>query len=192
MNFTGTLWRSPYEAWSALLQVTASCTHHKCKFCTLYEDLPFKFRISPIEEIENDLRELSIISPNALRLFLTEANPFVLSTEKLKTIARLSKQYLPKLTNLGCFARITDITPKNIEELKELRTIGYNRLTIGVETGYDTALSFMNKEYSSDDILVQCKKLEEATIDYNIFFLTGIYGNGNSEIGVENTIKIFN
>ena len=90
MNFTGTIWRPPYEAWSALLQVTAGCTHHKCKFCTLYEDLPFKFRMSPIGEVENDLKELSIISPNALRLFLTGANPFVLSTEKLKTIARLS------------------------------------------------------------------------------------------------------
>ncbi len=192
MNFTGTIWRPPYEAWSALLQVTAGCTHHKCKFCTLYEDLPFKFRMSPIGEVENDLKELSIISPNALRLFLTGANPFVLSTEKLKTIARLSKQYLPKLTNIGCFARITDITPKSIEELKELRAIGYNRLTIGVETGDDAALSFMNKGYTSNDILVQCQKLEKANIDYNIFYLTGIYGDGKSEIGVENTVKIFN
>lgn len=73
MNFTGTIWRPPYEAWSALLQVTSGCTHHKCKFCTLYGDLPFKFRMSPIEEIENDLKELSSISPNALRLFLTGA-----------------------------------------------------------------------------------------------------------------------
>lgn len=116
----------------------------------------------------------------------------MLSTEKLKVIARLSKQYLPKLTNIGCFARITDVTPKSIEELKELRAIGYNRLTIGVETGDDTALSFMNKGYTSNDILAQCKRLEEANIDYNIFYLTGIYGNGKSEKGVENTVKIFN
>ena len=73
-----------------------------------------------------------------------------------------------------------------------MRAIGYNRLTIGVETGDDAALSFMNKGYTSDDILVQCQKLEKANIDYNIFYLTGIYGNGKSEIGVENTVKIFN
>ncbi len=50
----------------------------------------------------------------------------------------------------------------------------------------------MNKGYTSNDILVQCQKLEKANIDYNIFYLTGIYGNGKSEIGVENTVKIFN
>ena len=47
MHYTGTIWRPPYEAYSALVQVTAGCTHHKCKFCTLYEDVPFKFRMSP-------------------------------------------------------------------------------------------------------------------------------------------------
>lgn len=192
MNFTGTIWRPPYEAWSALLQVTAGCTHHKCKFCTLYEDLPSKFKMSTVKEIESDLKELSYLTPNSLRLFLTGANPFVLSTDKLKCIAALAKQYLPKLDSIGCFARITDISSKSIDELKELRIVGYNRITIGVETGDDKALSFMEKGYTSADILLQCKKLEEANMDYNFFYLTGIYGKGNSKEGVENTVRIFN
>ena len=40
MHYTGTIWRPPYEAFSLLLEVTAGCTHHRCKFCTLYADLP--------------------------------------------------------------------------------------------------------------------------------------------------------
>ena len=192
MNFTGTIWRPPYEAWSALLQVTAGCTHHKCKFCTLYEDVPFKFRMSPMDEIESDLSELSELTPNATRLFLTGANPFVLNNQRLKEIAYLSNQYLPKLTSIGCFARITDITPKTIDELKELRATGYNRVTIGVETGDDEALAFMNKGYDSQDIIEQCGKLGEANIEYNIFYLTGIYGAGKSAEGVKNTAEVFN
>lgn len=192
MHFTGTIWRPPYEAWSSLLQVTSGCTHHKCKFCTLYEDIPFKFRMSPISEIEEDLQFLTKMSPNTRRLFLVGANPFVLSTQKLKNIANLSKQYLQKLTNIGCFARITDIAPKSIEELKTLRAVGYNRITIGVETGDDEALEFMNKGYSSADILKQCRKLDEANIEYNFFYLTGIYGYGKSAEGVKNTVKVFN
>lgn len=192
MHFTGTIWRPPYEAWSSLLQVTAGCTHHKCKFCTLYEDIPFKFRMSPISEIEEDLQFLAKMSPNTRRLFLVGANPFVLSTQKLKNIVNLSKQYLQKLTNIGCFARITDIAPKSIEELKTLRAVGYNRITIGVETGDDEALEFMNKGYSSADILKQCRKLDEANIEYNFFYLTGIYGHGKSAEGVKNTVKVFN
>ncbi|MDE5601306.1 MAG: radical SAM protein [Clostridia bacterium] len=192
MHYTGTVWRPPYEAWSALLQVTAGCTHHRCKFCTLYDDVPFKFRTSPMGEIENDLKELYHYTPDVTRLFLVGANPFVLSSQKLRNIAYMAKQYLSRLRTIGCFARITDIIPKSIEELKQLRSCGYNGITIGVETGDDEALNFMHKGYTSVDILEQCRKLDEAGIEYNFFYLTGIYGEGKSKRGVENTVKIFN
>ncbi|MDE6502259.1 MAG: radical SAM protein [Ruminococcus sp.] len=189
MHFTGTIWRPPYEAWSALLQVTAGCTHHQCKFCTLY-DVPFQ--MSPVDEIEADLQEIYTHMPDITRLFLTGANPFVLSTDKLKAIANLSKQYLQKLGSIGCFARITDISTKTTEDLKALRTLGYDRITIGVETGYNNALTFMNKGYNGDDILEQCHKLDIANIRYNFFYLTGISGAGKSIEGVRETVKIFN
>ena len=192
MHYTGTVWRPPYEAWSALLQVTAGYTHHKCKFCTLYDDVPSKFRMSPTDEIEDDLKELYHYTPDVTRVFLVGANPFVLSSEKLLHIAYMAKQYLNRLKTIGCFARITDITPKRIEELKQLRSCGYNGITIGVETGDDEALTFMHKGYTSADILEQCRKLDEAGIEYNFFYLTGICGKGKSEQGVENTLKVFN
>lgn len=192
MHYTGTIWRPPYEAWSALLQVTAGCTHHKCKFCTLYEDLPFKFRMSPLSEIEEDIEEIYHITPNVTRLFLTGANPFVLETDKLKEIARTAKQYLQKLTSIGCFSRITDISPKSVDDLKSLRALGYNRITIGVETGDDESLNFMNKGYAAADILEQCGKLEEAGIEYDFFYLTGIYGKGKSKEGARKTAALFN
>lgn len=192
MHFTGTIWRPPYEARSALIQITAGCTHHGCKFCTLYEDVPFKFRMSPMSEIEEDLQELYMAMPDVTRLFLTGANPFVLSTQKLKDIANLSRQYLQRMTSIGCFSRITDIYKKSITDLKDLRALGYNRITIGVETGDDEALAFMNKGYTSKDIIEQCKKLDEANMEYNFFYLTGIYGKSKSLEGVKRTAKIFN
>ena len=60
MHYTGTIWRPPYEAHSLLLEVTAGCTHHKCKFCTLYADLPFQFKMSPLSDIEDDLKEMKM------------------------------------------------------------------------------------------------------------------------------------
>lgn len=191
MHFTGTIWRPPYEAWSALLQVTAGCTHNKCKFCTLYSDVPC-FRLSPFSEIEEDLREIYSAAPDVTRLFLTGANPFVLSTEKLKKIANLAKQYLQRLDSIGCFARVTDITTKTEEELKGLRALGYNRITIGVETGDNAALEFMRKGYSAEDIFTRCRKLDNAGIEYNFFYLTGVSGFGNGAAGAEKSAGLFN
>ena len=192
MHYTGTIWRPPYEAYSLLIQVTAGCTHHLCKFCTLYEDLPFKFKLSPFSEIEQDLAEASKYYHKVPRVFFTGANPFVLSTEKLKTLAKMVKEYFPKYETIGCFARITDITPKTVEELRGLRALGYDGITIGVETGDDEMLAFMNKGFQSKDTIEQCKKLEAANISYNFFYLTGISGAGRAEIGAKETAKVFN
>ena len=192
MHYTGTIWRPPYEAYSALVQVTAGCTHHKCKFCTLYEDVPFKFRMSPLSEVEEDLKEISRYYRNAKRVFFTGANPFVLTFDKLKTLARLVKKYYPKSESIGCFARITDIKPKTTEQLKELRRLGYNSITIGVEAGDDEALSFMHKGFGTKEIIEECKRLDAAHMDYNFFYLAGIYGSGRGEVGAQNTAKVFN
>ena len=71
---TGTIWRPPFEAYSVLLQVAAGCTHHKCKFCTLYEDVPFKFRMSPLSEIEEDLSMLTIYKTSELYQEIQKGN----------------------------------------------------------------------------------------------------------------------
>lgn len=209
MHYTGTIWRPPYEADSLLLEVTAGCTHHKCKFCTLYSELPFKFRMTPMEDLERDLLEVQTLRTNPFskmlirlqgkdtpepiqRVFLTGANPFVLKTEKLLEIASLIHRYLPSVESIDCFARITDSVNKTDEELLRLRQAGYNGLTIGVETGDDTALAFMRKGYTSHDILVQCRRLEQAGIEYGFFYLTGISGKGRGEVGAKASAEVFN
>lgn len=209
MHFTGTIWRPPYEAASLLIQVTAGCTHHRCKFCTLYSDLPFPFRMSPLEEVEADLLEAQTALHSPLgkltaalqglplregpdRAFLTGANPFVLKTDRLVEISRLIGQYLPSVKTVGCFARITDVGLKTGGELEQLHAAGYDGLTIGVETGDGPSLTFMDKGYAPEDILVQCQRLDRAGIGYNFFYLTGVAGAGQGERSALASAALFN
>lgn len=197
MHYTGTIWRPPYEASSLLLEVTAGCTHHKCKFCTLYNELPFKFKMSPMEDIEADLKEvkntLSLWKGYTFkRAFLTGANPFVLKFDRLLEIANLIHRYVPAIETIGCFSRITDVTMKSDEELNALREAGYTGLTIGIETADDEALRFMNKGYLAADIVEQCRRLDHAGIEYSFFYLTSISGTGRGEIGAKLTAEVCN
>lgn len=206
MHYTGTIWRPPYEADSLLVEATAGCTHHQCKFCTLYADLPFKFRMSPLNDLENDLLELKAVlrqqeiqgwfklhnQPLPRRVFLVGANPFVLQAKRLLAIAGLVRRIFPDNQSIGCFARITDISLKSDAELAALRQAGYDGLTIGVETGDDEALHFMRKGYQAADIISQCRRLDEADISYNFFYLTGISGRGRGETGARATAKVCN
>lgn len=185
MHYTGTIWRPPYEAGSLLLEVTAGCTHHRCKFCTLYDDLPFRFRMTPLEDIESDLLEAQVYCRTPVgrthqfrRVFLVGANPFVLQFERLKTIAELVHRYLPECESIGCFARVTDITAKTDDELRALRALGYDGLTIGVETGDDEVLQFMHKGYHAADILRETKRLDAVALSYCYLCLVGLAGKG--------------
>ncbi len=206
MHYTGTIWRPPYEADSLLLEVTAGCTHHKCKFCTLYAELPFKFRMSPLADVENDLLETRAIFkqqqarglfklwPNSgpARVFLTGANPFVLKAERLLEIAGMIARTFPEIASIGCFARVTDVALKTEQELAQLRAAGFDGLTLGVETGDDVALAFMRKGYQAADIVEQCQRLEAAGIGYNFFYLTGISGHGRGQASAKATAAVCN
>ncbi len=197
MHYTGTIWRPPYEASSLLLEATAGCTHHRCKFCTLYNDLPFSFRMSPIEDIEADLEEARqrygrFPKCRVKRVFLTGANPFVLTYERLMEIAGLIQNYFPEAASIGSFARVTDVTLKSDEELAALHKAGYDGLTIGMETADDEALAFMDKGYLAADILEQCGRLNRAGIRYHFFYLTGISGAGRGEEGARLTVAVCN
>ena len=194
MHYTGTIWRPPYEADSLILEATAGCTHRACKFCTLYDELPFKFKASELSTIESDLLEaqtwfhdplskieshlFSLPAPKRCRVFLAGANPFALKSKRLLEIAGFIHEHFPTCKTIGCFARVTDIASKTDEELAALREAGYTGLTIGIETGDDAALAFMNKGYVAQDIVAQCARLDAADIAYAFFYLAGISGEG--------------
>lgn len=188
IHFTGPIWRPPYEANSVLLQVTIGCTHHKCKFCSLYPDI--KFKISPLSEIISDLEVIQYHQPRARRVFLTGANPFALSFDKLRELSIVIHEYLPRC-QIGMFSRVADIRNKSVEELRELRSYGINGISIGTETGDDITLAEMRKGNTSYDTLEQCKKLEAAGIEYYIVYLTGLAGKGNGTRNALASAKLF-
>lgn len=208
MHFTGTIWRPPYEADSLIVEATAGCTHHACKFCTLYDELPFAFRPSPLEDIQADLLELqtwyhdplrkteerlfSVDPASASRVFLAGANPFGLKAHHLMKIAALVQESFPTCASIGCFARVTDVSAKTDEELQQLRSAGFDGLTIGMETGDDEALFFMDKGYMSAEIIEQCRRLDDASIRYAFFYLAGISGRGRGIEGARRTAAVCN
>lgn len=191
LHFDGPVWRPPYEATSQLLQVTAGCTWHRCKFCTLNGTQ--KFRMSPMEEIESDLRVIHRVQPRAHRVFLTGANPFVLSTSRLLDIALLIRKYVGEgHPTIGCFARITDIAKKSAEDLQQLHHLGFDYITIGVESGDSETLTRVNKGYLAEDILKQCQNLEAAGIHYHFFYLAGLAGHACGIRNASRSAAVFN
>ena len=118
MHFTGTVYRNPYWPTWPLLEITQGCTHNRCKFCTMYKDVPF--RLSPMEWIEEDLREIARLDPDARTIQLLSANPLALAYDRLAQIFAMIKKYLSKMEYIYLAGRVDDLKNKTVEELKKL------------------------------------------------------------------------
>jgi radical SAM superfamily enzyme YgiQ (UPF0313 family) len=156
----------------------------------MYRDVPFKMQ--PMEWLEEDLKELRSMVPHAKTIQLLSANPLALTFEQLMPRLELIKKYLPELEHIYAATRVSDIKNKTVAQLRKLKEIGVNEISLGVESGDDWTLQRINKGYTSKDILEQCHKLEEAGIQYWMTFLNGVAGREHSHEHAVNSAKIFN
>jgi len=148
--------------------------------------------MSPIAEFEADLAEIKSYQPYARRIFWTGANPFAMSYDHLKLRALTVRDYLIKCQTMAMFASIRDIKSKEVWQLRKLKAMGINGLSIGVESGDDETLAFVNKGYTSADILEQCRKLDAAGIEYYFVYMTGLAGRSGGYRNAKNSAKLFN
>ena len=189
MHFTDTVYRNPYWPTFPLLQITQGCTHNTCRFCTMYQGVPFQ--VQPAEWIEEDLQELAAIAPDARTIQLLSANPLALTYDKLAPILEKINRYLPKMEYIYAATRVTDIRNKSVEQLKSLKEMGLREISLGVESGDDWTLDRVNKGYHAGDIIEQCAKLTEAGVDFWMTFLNGVAGKEHSMDHAIHSAEIF-
>ncbi|MDH5696289.1 MAG: radical SAM protein, partial [Dehalococcoidia bacterium] len=77
--------------------------------------------------------------------FLQDANTLIMRTNELVEVIRFLKQTLPSITRVTSYARSKTAAKKKPEELIQLRQAGLSRLHIGLESGYDPLLQYMDK-----------------------------------------------
>ena len=99
---------------------------------------------------------------------------------------------LPELEHMYTATRVSDLKNKSVDELRRLREVGLNEISLGVESGDDWTLQRINKGYSAQDILEQCHKLEVAGIAYWMTFLNGVAGREHSHEHAVNSALVFN
>lgn len=176
MHFSSDINRPPYEANDAFLQITSGCSHGTCRFCTFYKDAPF--RISGLDEIEADIRELAPYDGRFDRIYLQGADPFIVGYDKLMKVAELIRRYLPSVSSIGGYARVDNVRNKTVEQLQNLKDAGYGNFYFGNESGDDVLLERMNKGYHAHVVVEQLSKLDEAGMEYITNFLGGLGGHG--------------
>ena len=156
----------------------------------MYRDEPF--RVEPLDQIEEDLAEARQYVTNVTRVFLENGDPFALSADRLEQIAVMIHAYLPRVETIAMYASIKNVIGKSDEELRRLRNLGINELNIGVESGLDEALVYMNKGYTSDQAKHELNRLKSAGIDYGANIILGCAGPERRHENAVETAELLN
>ncbi len=149
----------PDQYLSLILQVTEGCQWNRCTFCTFYRGV--SYRVKPIQELEAHLAVVVAYfgEGQSLRrgLFLGEANALALPTPDLLTRLDLITRWFADNGNRGkpirAFVDIFTGRRKTVEEYAQLRTGGLRRVYLGVETGDEQLLRFLNKPQQPIDAI---------------------------------------
>ena len=189
MHFSSGINRPPFEAASGFLQVTSGCSHNKCAFCKYFKDT--KFRRSPMEQIEHDVKLIPAYFGAPQRIFLQGADGFAADYDTLMKTAELIHRYVPSVKTIGGYARIDNFVDKTVEQIRSLREAGYCNPYIGVESGDDEILKMVRKGYDAATARSVMEKLTQADLPFIANFLNGIGGAGYGLTHAQKTAAIY-
>ena len=108
--------------------------------------------------------------------FLQDANTLIMPTDDLVEVIKFLKQTLPTITRITSYGRSKTAAKKKLEELKALHEAGLDRLHIGLESGYDPILEYMDKGVTAADHIAGGKNIVASGISLSEYVLQGMGG----------------
>ncbi len=190
MQYEGTIIRPPSEALSLILQVTVGCSYNKCTFCGAYKDK--HFRVKSYEEIERDLEYAARSSTFPKRIFLADGDVLILPQKKLIEVLTRIRTRLPQAKRVSLYANARAIRSKTVAQLSELKTLGLDRIYMGLESGSDRVLKRVAKGETAESMIREAKKVNESGLFFSVTILLGLGGSELSEEHAKETARVLN
>ena len=179
MKYEGRICRSPMQRGAFMLPVSVGCPYNRCRFCDLFRDLTFR-KIGR-SAVEAELVRVKQAGGSPKRIFLGDGNAFFLETAELLELLSLIRSYFPGVTEINCDASVTSILAKSDAELRDLADAGMRYLYIGIESGLDDVLLFMQKDHDTAEAKEAVRRLRAAGLLFAAHYMTGIAGRGRGE-----------
>jgi len=125
-------------------------------------------------------------------VFLQDANSLVLKTDQLIEILNYLKKTFPSIERITTYARAKTVSKKGVEELRDLCRAGISRIHIGLETGYDPLLQYIQKGVTAQEHIEAGKKIKESGISLSEYVILGLGGKGMWREHAVETAKVLN
>ena len=132
------------------------------------------------------------LSSGARTAFLQDADSLIMRTPDLILVVKYLKETFPSLERITSYARAKTIYRKTLEELKAIRAAGLNRVHVGLETGDDELLKYIDKGVTAEQHIIAGKKAKEAGFELSEYVMPDLGGRVRSQQHAENTARVLN
>jgi hypothetical protein len=167
----------PDQYGAVVLQATFGCSWNRCTFCTFYQDRPFQVR--PDASFRAHIGAVRALLGRAAAgrrsIFLADGNALVLSNARLRPILAASREAFPGRPIVG-FVDVFGGERKSVDDWRELRALGVTRIAVGLETGHDDLLAYLNKPGGADEATAFVTALKEAGLSVAVILMVGAGG----------------
>ncbi|MDY6842997.1 MAG: radical SAM protein [Thermodesulfobacteriota bacterium] len=212
--------RPPPETYSLLIRATKNCPWNKCHFCAAFKEE--KFQIRPVEEVKEDIRAAKKVMDDIMKwatqigcadrvgdiaringilwlqndgvksAFLQDSNSIIMKTEQLVEIIEYLYETFLTLERVSSYARAKTIIKKKSDELRQLKEAGFSRLYVGLETGDDELLAYVQKGATAFEMIQAGRKAIEAGFELSEYVMPGLGGCEKWEQHATNTARVLN
>ena len=172
MEYEGQICRAPMERSSFMLPIMVGCSYNRCRFCNLFRHL--KYRELPLTQIEEELARVKNVGGNPKKIFLGDGNAFAQKSERLIQILEMIRQYFPECEEINMDATVTSILKKSDNELEAFQKLGVRHLYLGIESGLDDVLMFMEKDHNQEQAYEAISRIQQIGMVYDAHIMTGV------------------
>jgi hypothetical protein len=122
--------------------------------------------------------------------FLQDSNTLIMRTPELIQVITFLRKSFPNLTRVTTYGRSHTAARKSLDELKELKDAGLDRIHIGLETGYDPLLDYMQKGVTAEQHIKGGTRVREAGISLCEYVMPGLGGKKMSQEHAKETARV--
>ncbi|KAF0154262.1 MAG: radical SAM domain-containing protein [Syntrophaceae bacterium] len=124
--------------------------------------------------------------------FLQDADSMIMRPLELIEVLKHLRKTLPTLTRVTSYTRSKTLSQRKLEDLKDIREAGLDRVHVGLETGDDELLKIVRKGVTSAEQIEGGKKAMAAGFQLSEYWMPDLGGRERWRQHAENTARVLN
>ena len=186
----------PDQYMAVVLQATEGCSFNTCNFCTFFRDRSFRIRRPPEFKLHANAVRSFLGAGLSLRrtIFLGDANALVVPMPVLVPLMDVVHEVFDVDHLGGIYAFLDGFSGerKSLADYKILAERGLKRVYIGMESGSDELLAFLNKPSKAGEVVRAVQAMKAGGVAVGIIILLGAGGHTYAPGHVKATIEALN